>query len=349
KNTSAVPTAINAVPSTFPHRLATRSACPRSFVRAHTRARTSRPPSNGVPGNRATPANTKLAVPSQSSDTSGTEGSSGSTSNADAQQIRPRTTLVAGPDTAIMASARGFAGAAVCSAAPPNSHRTTRRVGTPWRRATNAWASSCTTTEARKASATASPPNQYRTEGSSGAVTGSSFSARIVVKTATPTTAESRSSRRMSPIRPSKKEERHISTARVDQLGEVEQAIRVAPLVVVPTEHLHEVGARGGEFRVEHARRGGTHDVPRHEWSVDVPQVGVQPPVGGLAERTVHLTRRHGTSHRDGQIDQRTVLHRDAHGHGLRRARQFGQQRTNRTGQTRGRRHDVHRRGSRPA
>src|SRR5262249_55582188 len=55
---------------------------------------------------------------------------------------------------------------------------------------------------------------------------------------------------------------------------EVDQPARVAPLVVVPAEHLHQVPPRHGQLAVEDARVRRLLDVGRDEWVGRVLQVG---------------------------------------------------------------------------
>src|SRR5689334_16770073 len=52
--------------------------------------------------------------------------------------------------------------------------------------------------------------------------------------------------------------------------GQVHQAAGVAPLVVVPAEHLRQPPARLGQPRVEHTRRRVTDDVGRHQRRVGI-------------------------------------------------------------------------------
>ena len=57
---------------------------------------------------------------------------------------------------------------------------------------------------------------------------------------------------------------------RADDLHQVDEAVRVAPLVVVPAEHLDQVAHGHGEARVERARRRRADDVGRHQRIVAV-------------------------------------------------------------------------------
>src|SRR5690606_39588265 len=56
-----------------------------------------------------------------------------------------------------------------------------------------------------------------------------------------------------------------LLVGRADDLREIDEPVRVAPLVVVPAEDLHEAADRLREAAVEDAARRRAHDVARHE------------------------------------------------------------------------------------
>src|SRR5208283_4559169 len=130
-----------------------------------------------------------------------------------------------------------------------------------------------------------------------------------------------------------------------DEGGQVSQAARVTPFVVVPAEYLDQRVRGLGQLGVEDARRRVADDITRDER------------VGAVLQQAAERARRRGApegfvdlfpgrldvQHRR-EVGQRAVFHRDAHRYAVQLSGQRGDDLAGRTGRTRGRRHHVGRR-----
>src|SRR5439155_25741548 len=80
---------------------------------------------------------------------------------AAAQHAPASTKLVSGPTTAIKNSSAALAGSSLIVATPPKMKSVTRCTSAPRARATREWASSCSNTQTKSASAETAPASQY--------------------------------------------------------------------------------------------------------------------------------------------------------------------------------------------
>src|SRR5690606_17529552 len=140
----------------------------------------------------------------------------------------------------------------------------------------------------------------------------------------------------------------HGSETLGDVLGQVDQAVRVAPLVVVPAGDLHQVAADVRQLRVEDRRVRVELDVARDDRVLGVLQDALQTTAGcSLAVRGVDLV--HGevvTVGDDRQVDDRAGGNRHAVRRPAQLAVELGQHQADGLGRTGRGRDDVDRGGA---
>ena len=115
-------------------------------------------------------------------------------------------------------------------------------------------------------------------------------------------------------------------TATTRPAHQIEKAVRVAPLVVVPPDHLHEIPDGHGRERVERARRRTPDDVARDDRVLGVDQATPKPiRIRRRAERRVDLLDGRLAVQDGDQIRDRSVGHGHAHRHAIHLALQLGE------------------------
>src|SRR5690606_25342878 len=131
------------------------------------------------------------------------------------------------------------------------------------------------------------------------------------------------------------------------QLDEVDQAVGVAPLVVVPADDLDLVADHLGQAGVEDAGRRVGDDVGGDDRVLGVGEVALQRALlGGGLERLVDLLGGDLAGHRGGEVGGGAGRHRDAQRVAVELAVQLGQHEADGLGGAGGGRHDVHRGGA---
>src|SRR6266540_1627489 len=109
-----------------------------------------------------------------------------------------------------------------------------------------------------------------------------------------------------------------------DDLGEVDQPVGVAPLVVVPAKHLDEGAVGLRQRRVEDAGGRVADDVGGDDRVLRVADDAGKVALGGLAEGVVDLFLGGLPAEHDGQVGERAVLDRDAQGDAVELALELG-------------------------
>ena len=134
-----------------------------------------------------------------------------------------------------------------------------------------------------------------------------------------------------------------------DERGQVDQPVRVAPLVVVPADDLDLVADHLRQARVEDARRRVGDDVGADDRVLGVGQDALERAVGGGLVGGLDLVDAGLLRRGDGQVGGRAG--RDGHAQrvAVELALQLRQHEPDRLGGTGAGRHDVQRRGTRPA
>ena len=117
---------------------------------------------------------------------------------------------------------------------------------------------------------------------------------------------------------------------RADQGDEVDEAVRVAPLVVVPAEHLGHRAEDLGQLRVVDAGRRVGDDVGGDDRRVGVGQVLAERAGRGLAVGGVDLVGRRLAVQLDGEVGGRAGGHRDADRVAVELALELGQDQADR-------------------
>src|SRR5882672_11157418 len=97
-----------------------------------------------------------------------------------------------------------------------------------------------------------------------------------------------------------------------DERGQVDEAVGVAPLVVVPAEDLHLVAVGHGDRRVERAGRGRADDVGRDDLVLGVDEDVLERALGGGLERGVDLVLGDFPAELHDQVGDGAGDHRDA-------------------------------------
>jgi len=133
-----------------------------------------------------------------------------------------------------------------------------------------------------------------------------------------------------------------------DFFHDVDGAIRVTPLVVIPTDDLHGLALRHRAQRVENARMRIADDVAADDRLVAVGQDALQGALGGGLDRGVDLVLGHFLLQVGHQIDTTTGDDRDAEGVAVQLAVEFGDDLADGLGGAGGRRDDVLGRGAGP-
>ena len=157
----AMPTPMTVNPSSRPTRAVTAPARSRSLVRAQASARTTRPPSSGIPGSRLMPGEDDVQ---RRRARRGSRASAPSArrhdrvEHAERQHDPAQRQRDAAVPRARSRARRAASGAWMLSgASPPTKPSTIVVDSTPYRRPTSAWASSWATTDTRKPTAIATP------------------------------------------------------------------------------------------------------------------------------------------------------------------------------------------------
>src|SRR4029453_10521370 len=109
-----------------------------------------------------------------------------------------------------------------------------------------------------------------------------------------------------------------------DQHGQVDKALGVAPLVVVPAEHLGQLAVALGQGRVEDAGGVVADDVTGAGRLARVADDPLQRPVGGGAVGVVDLLDGGVAAQDHGQVGQGAVLNRDPQGDAVQLALELG-------------------------
>lgn len=127
-----------------------------------------------------------------------------------------------------------------------------------------------------------------------------------------------------------------------DDLGQVNNALGVSPLVIVPSDHLdHVVTHNHGESRVDGGRDIGHSVIARHEGLIRDAQNAVEWSVGGLTESFVDLLGESLLLDLDDQIDHGHGGGRDTESDTVQLALELGEDEGDRLGGTGGGGDDV--------
>ena len=159
-------------PSSRPTRAVTAPARSRSWVRAQASARTTRPPSRGIPGSRLIAARMRFSAPRTMRllAIALVPVASVPAAAPAPTKSRPMAPESSGPASATWSSARGVGAWMLSGARPPTNPSVIERCSMPYRRPRSACASSCAMTDARNPKAMMPPTAHWTGPGRSGAV-----------------------------------------------------------------------------------------------------------------------------------------------------------------------------------
>lgn len=133
-----------------------------------------------------------------------------------------------------------------------------------------------------------------------------------------------------------------------DDVGEVDDPLRVSPLVVVPGDDLHHVVAHDhAERRVDGARHVGAPEVDGHERHVADLEDALELVGGAVAERLVHLLGEGLLGHLHHEVDHGHVRRRHPERDPVELPLEVREHQRHGLGRAGGRRHDVQRRRTR--
>ena len=167
-------------PTTRPAADAVTAARSGSPYRCQRMARSTRPPSSGIPGNRLNSPSATFITASHNAEATTSAGAPTAcrtTAPPPANNARPR--LVAGPDAAIRKAARGVFGSPPSRLKPPSIHSVIRCTGRPNRRAVSECANSCASSAPMNSAAPSAAVAQYAAEPCPGTSAGSTTMARL--------------------------------------------------------------------------------------------------------------------------------------------------------------------------
>src|SRR4051794_38381765 len=141
-----------------------------------------------------------------------------------------------------------------------------------------------------------------------------------------------------------------VSTPRLqagaDVGDQVDEAVRVAPLVVVPADDLDLVATDLGQARVEDAGRRVGHDVGGDDLVLGVPEVTLHRALGSRLHGSVDLVHRGLAGQVHGEVGRRAGGDRHPQRVAVQLALELGEHQADRLGCAGRRRHDVQRGGA---